>query len=262
LKEKKTVLKTLFLVYSTKRRKYETKFKMKQINNTLAIAGLSEKTTVAIYSNDICLAEITIMSRDCSKLLVVAINETLSKSLLTIDDIDCITTEVGPGSFTGLRILAATVNGISHIKKIPLIGINSLTLLANQALAFQKYPEQSILVSIINAYGGQAYASIFKTSNKEPLIENLCISPEALAIELNSISKSSDLFFCGKTPDNYLAKLKLELPNRNIIFLKEELESATLELYKNSIKQVVNSDLDGTKTILIPTYVKNNFGTF
>lgn len=236
---------------------------MKHKNNILAIAGSSEKTTVAIYSNHECLAEETIQSRDCSKLLVVAIEKSLSNAFLTLDQINFITTETGPGSFTGLRILAATVNGISHIKKIPLIGMNSLTLLGNQAFAFQKYPDQSTLVSIINAYGGQVYASIFKTSNKEPLVENLCVSPEALVIELNSISKSSDLFFCGKTPDNYLAKLKTELPNRNIIFLKEEeLASATLELYKSAIKQVVNSELVETKTILIPTYVKNNFGTF
>lgn len=236
---------------------------MKHKNNILAIAGSFEKTTVAIYSNNECLTEETIPSRDCSKLLIVAIEKALSNAFLTLDKINYITTETGPGSFTGLRILAATVNGISHIKKIPLIGMNSLALLANQALSFQKYPDGSMLISMINAYGGQVYISIFETSNKNSIAENLCLTAESLIFELNSISKTSKLFFCGKIPDNYLAKLKLELSDRNTVFLKEEdMTSATLELYKSAIKQVVNSEQAETKTILIPTYVKNNFGTF
>ena len=70
----------------------------------------------------------------------------LSEAQIFIKDLAAVSLVSGPGSYTGLRIGAATAKSLCYALNIPLISIDSLTSLA--VLGRQKYKEQNICALI------------------------------------------------------------------------------------------------------------------
>ena len=59
--------------------------------------------------------------------------ELLEKNEITLKDIDCFATVVGPGSFTGLRIGIAAAKGFAMMLDKPLVGVSSLECVAYES---------------------------------------------------------------------------------------------------------------------------------
>ena len=57
------------------------------------------------------------------------VDEVVSSSGLYKTDLDAISVSGGPGSYTGLRIGVATAKGICHALSIPLIAVDTLSIL-------------------------------------------------------------------------------------------------------------------------------------
>ena len=68
-----------------------------------------------------------------SETLMPLIKELFEKSNLALKDIDLLVSDIGPGSFTGIRIGVATCKAFSDSLNIPCIGISSLEVLAYNA---------------------------------------------------------------------------------------------------------------------------------
>jgi tRNA threonylcarbamoyladenosine biosynthesis protein TsaB len=58
----------------------------------------------------------------------------LGNSGLTADDITAIAVCIGPGSFTGVRIGVSVAKGLASARKLPLVGITTLDVLASAQL--------------------------------------------------------------------------------------------------------------------------------
>jgi tRNA threonylcarbamoyladenosine biosynthesis protein TsaB len=69
-----------------------------------------------------------------SKLLTVFIEQLLDELKLNIHDLDAIALSLGPGSYTGLRIGTSTAKGLAYGSGIPVIGLDSLQIMANRIL--------------------------------------------------------------------------------------------------------------------------------
>ncbi|HTZ11112.1 MAG TPA: tRNA (adenosine(37)-N6)-threonylcarbamoyltransferase complex dimerization subunit type 1 TsaB [Candidatus Margulisiibacteriota bacterium] len=95
-----------------------------------------------------------------SSLLGVSIKRVLDAAGLALSDIDYFACGVGPGSFTGMRIGIATMQGISSALKKPVVGISSLDLLAKNASR-----EEGCIVPAIDAKRGLIYSAIYKNKN-------------------------------------------------------------------------------------------------
>lgn len=65
----------------------------------------------------------TIIPRQTSMLLTATIDTILTRHAITLQQINYISCSRGPGSFTTIRSLIVTVNGLSAVNKIPLIGL-------------------------------------------------------------------------------------------------------------------------------------------
>jgi tRNA threonylcarbamoyladenosine biosynthesis protein TsaB len=91
--------------------------------------------------------------RYASQRLAPAIKDLLASVKISIQDLDFIAADCGPGPFTSLRVAVTTANGLGFALACPLIGVNSL-----QALLEQEYdPAWPTTVALYNAYNNDFY---------------------------------------------------------------------------------------------------------
>lgn len=81
-----------------------------------------------------------------SESLTTFMQEVMTHSKWSFEDLDAIVVTSGPGSYTGLRIGVSTTKGLCYALNKPLISIDSIESLAN--IARTKYPELNICATI------------------------------------------------------------------------------------------------------------------
>lgn len=113
--------------------------------------------------------------RTHSENLMPMIDEVFKKTDLNIKDIDLIVCDIGPGSFTGIRIGIATVKAFKDSLNIPCIGISSL-----EALAYNVTNDSNLICSILDAKNDNCYFALYE--KKDNIIETL-IEPQAEDIQ-------------------------------------------------------------------------------
>lgn len=97
----------------------------------LCIDTSSKLCSVAILENTTLIEKFELDNGlTHSETLMPLVKEILDKCKLELKDIDLLVSDIGPGSFTGIRIGIATCMAFSDSLGIPCIGINSLELLA------------------------------------------------------------------------------------------------------------------------------------
>ena len=114
--------------------------------------------------------------KDHASWLHIAIREILEKNNLELRSVDAIAITGGPGSYTGLRIGMATAKGICYALNKPLIGLNTLLVMANAA----KNESADLLCPMIDARRMEVFTAIYT--------KDLQIVKEPAAITLNENS--------------------------------------------------------------------------
>jgi tRNA threonylcarbamoyladenosine biosynthesis protein TsaB len=89
--------------------------------------------------------------------LLPTIDQLLRLLSLTLEEIDGFAVAVGPGSFTGLRIGIAAVEGLSFATGRPAAGVSAL-----EATAFRYRHVDGLVVSLIEAYRGEIYGAAYR----------------------------------------------------------------------------------------------------
>lgn len=169
----------------------------------LAYDSTAKTASVALCENDSLLAEFTQNGGNTHSKTLLPMTEVLLKSMKTeIEDIDVFAISEGPGSFTGVRIGAATVKGLAHRSGKPCIGVSTLEALAMN-LAFG---EDKIIVPVMDARRAQFYTAGFKYIYG--VLTRAC-EDEAVGFEpfLDGIQASGKrVYLCG---DGYLQAKEL-----------------------------------------------------
>ena len=97
----------------------------------LAVDTSTAQTGLALYNGSQVLAEMMWQSYQHHTVqLAPALTELLKRVDAKVPDIEALGVAIGPGSFTSLRVGLAFVKGLSLARKLPLIGIPSLDILA------------------------------------------------------------------------------------------------------------------------------------
>ena len=79
----------------------------------LAIESSGLVASAAVFADDTIVAEFTVNNKQThSQTLLPMIDQVVTMSGIDLKEIDAIATTSGPGSFTGLRIGAATAKGL------------------------------------------------------------------------------------------------------------------------------------------------------
>lgn len=95
--------------------------------------------------------------------------------------LDAVAVSMGPGSYTGLRIGLSLAKGLCFGLGLPLIGINTLKLLAVKAMfASREFDENEIYIPLIDARRMEVYTAAYDNALNE------LMAPEALILDENS----------------------------------------------------------------------------
>lgn len=110
--------------------------------------------------------------------LLPAIDEVLREAGLEIGDVDGIVVGEGPGSFTGVRVAAATAKGLSTSTRVPLRPVSSLAAAALVSLGEgpTSSPATGTRYALFDARGDRVYGACYRVS--ERALEEL-VAPHA-----------------------------------------------------------------------------------
>lgn len=169
-------------------------------NNFLIVDTSQENLVNVVLSNQNNLINLQNENkRECLKKLVPMIGEILEDNNLTLEDLDFIGINSGPGSWTGLRIGYSTVKVLSLVLNIPVIEYNNFELI-------KKYSNIREGIILIKSSNDNYYFSEIKDS------ENL----------VDGIISEIDLL------EKYPNKEKFYLENYSLEFLKSVLDEKFL----------------------------------
>ena len=123
----------------------------------LSIDTSSKICSVAVLDNKNVLKEENLNNGlTHSESLMPLIEQILIDTNLALKDINLIVCDLGPGSFTGIRIGVATTKAFRDSLNIPTVGVSSL-----EALAYN-LKTSNIICSLIDAKNENVYLEVFE----------------------------------------------------------------------------------------------------
>lgn len=147
----------------------------------LAIDTSSEACSVALQYGDELLWRFTDQLRKHAEWVLPMVDEVLGEAGLRLQQLDAICFGQGPGSFTGLRIAAGTVQGLAFGAGLPVVPVSSLAGLAQRA--WREHGWRNIHVAF-DARMGEVYWGSYCIADAgvAQLLGQECVSaPEQLA---------------------------------------------------------------------------------
>ncbi len=141
----------------------------------LALDSTAQVASVALCEDEHLLGEMTVNNGNThSQTLLPMIEFLLDRFEMTPADIDLFAAAVGPGSFTGVRIGAATVKGLAFGSQKPCAAVSTL-----EALAYNLCDHNGLICPVMNARRQQVYTALFRA--KDGVLERL-MPDSAIAI--------------------------------------------------------------------------------
>lgn len=193
---------------------YERSFILK----ILCIDTSSNLCSVAILENTTLINKLELNNGlTHSETLMPLIKKILNNSKISLKDIDLLAVDIGPGSFTGLRIGIATVKAFSDSLNIPCIGISSLEILA------YNIKKDGIICSTIDCKNNNCYFALYElNSNNYTILEE----PQANSIEniinlINSKYANKSINYVGNGIKNETNSNYLDIENLGIAAFKK-----------------------------------------
>lgn len=201
----------------------------------LCIDTSSKLCSVAILENTTLINKLELDNGlTHSETLMPLIKNLLESCNLSLTDIDLLVSDVGPGSFTGIRIGVATCKAFSDSLNIPCIGISSLEVLA------YNIKNDGIICSTIDCKNDNCYFALYKLQDG---IYNVLEEP------------------CAKSIDEVLDLLKKQYSDKTIKFVGDGIPSKSTNCYLNvenlgiaGYKKFINTHNTGEE--LLPLYLK------
>ena len=156
----------------------------------LGIESAALVASVAIIDENVTIAEYTTnFKKTHSETLLPMLDEIVKITGISLSELSAIAVSGGPGSFTGLRIGAASAKGLGLSLDLPLIHVPTL-----DAMALNIYSSDALIVPIMDARRNQVYTGIYKNAGKlEVIRESMAISIDELLDILRETDKEEKI---------------------------------------------------------------------
>lgn len=172
----------------------------------LGIDSSGMVASVALVEDDITVAEYSInYKKTHSQTLLPMLDEIVKMTELNLDEIDGIAVAAGPGSFTGLRIGAATVKGLGMALDKPVISVPTC-----HGIAWNLWGTDKIVCPIMDARRNQVYTGIYEyvDGKQVVLMDQDAMDIHDLIEKLNAIGR--EVIFLGDGVPVYETVIKSE----------------------------------------------------
>ena len=170
------------------------------------------------------------------------IEEIIKDAGITFSDLSAVAVSQGPGSYTGLRIGVSAAKGLCYALEIPLISVDTLTVLANQLQI-----ENGIIVPMIDARRMEVYSAIFNA--KKEMIREV----QAEILTDSSFSAIEDaVYFVGDSNE----KAKTIVSKSNFNFVDTIFYPSAKEMSAISYKKFLNNSFEDV-AYFEPYYLKD-----
>ncbi|MEE1171167.1 MAG: tRNA (adenosine(37)-N6)-threonylcarbamoyltransferase complex dimerization subunit type 1 TsaB [Ruminococcus sp.] len=147
----------------------------------LAIDSSAKAASVCIANEEKIIGEFFInTSLTHSQTLMPMTEQLLKNTEMTIDDIDAIAVNSGPGSFTGVRIGVAAAKGLAFPKKLPCVSVSTL-----ESIAYNLLGTDCVVCAVMDARCSQVYNAMFRIKGEtvERLTDDRALSLSDLLLE-------------------------------------------------------------------------------
>ena len=198
-----------------------------------------------------------------SETLMPMISDALAKANLSIDDINLIVCDIGPGSFTGIRIGTATCKAFRDSKNIDLVGITSLECLARQLS--NELSNHSLICSMIDCKNDNCYFALYEKTDEgldvliTPSAESVKVALSILDTYIEDSDETGNIYFTGDATTKYKNDIEKTIPYAHFDNQKQSILNSYylglcgLELYNSGIEF---ETLDRQINNILPLYLK------
>lgn len=209
----------------------------------------SKNCSVAISDGDqlLCLCEEVSDNYKQSESLHTFVQWALEGAEISLQDLDAVSVGKGPGSYTGLRIGAASAKGFCYGLKIPLIAVNSLETMIEPFLD----KNYDLVIPMIDARRMEVYCAAFDGKSGRRFTET-----EAKILDESSFQEFADkkVIFIGDGAKK--AKEILNLPNADY---DETIFPSAKYLIKESVEKFNRKEFEDV-AYFEPFYLKDFHG--
>lgn len=207
--------------------------------NALSIDGATSRLIISAKKDDYSFTNIYDIGQKQSQSIVVGIDYVFSQLELKPQDLDYIACSIGPGSFTGLRLVLSCVKAIELSCNVPVYGISSLKMHEH---CFKDFDLP--ILSAIDANKNRFYASI--TNKNKVLLEEGDWQVEKI---INQTKKIKKIIIAG--PDSQKLSSIIQQSNKKIKIYKPNTSILTTQsLFSIAEKNIADKippikDFDG-----------------
>ena len=147
----------------------------------LALDSSGLVASAAYLVDGVMVAEYTVNDKLTHSQTLLPMLDVMRKQVgFELTELDAVAAAMGPGSFTGLRIGAATVKGLGLALDKPVIPVPSV-----DGLAFQLYGAQGIICPIMDARRNQVYTGFYRFERGQfKVIKEQCAHRETISEQL------------------------------------------------------------------------------
>ena len=213
----------------------------------LALDSSTEACSVALYRDGDVVEDYSLIERGRAERLLPMVESLLEQAGVELGDMDAFAFGSGPGSFTGLRIGVAMIQGLAMSVDKPVVPVSSLAALVAR--------HGGDVMALIDARMGQVYHGYYRVEHRDrPVLqadEAVC-DPSALPvpnIESLTIVGSGWDRYADKLGERLTGKLQFESVEGQYPHAADVVRIAAYEYFKGQALAAGRA---------LPHYVRNN----
>lgn len=180
----------------------------------LALDTTSRAGSVAVVHDDLVRVEIVgDLAVTHGQRLPLELERALHEAGAAIESVDLFAVVAGPGSFTGLRVGIATVQGLAMASEKKVVAVSALEVLARAAADGTRRAG-----AWMDAQRGEIFAALYDPDGREVLIEPVSAPPSVVLDAWSTQTNPGTITFIGDGADRY-REVILERVGRDAIIV-------------------------------------------
>jgi tRNA threonylcarbamoyladenosine biosynthesis protein TsaB len=109
--------------------------------NILAIATSGQEASVAIQFQDKVYSDTIDKPSAAAQEILPALDKLLKNTNISLASFSLLAVDIGPGSFTGVRVGVSAAQAIGYAYDLPIVGLSSLQILAQKTYTLYQTPQ-------------------------------------------------------------------------------------------------------------------------